>query len=111
MGDNDLEERVLTDVLDYWFNVPEEIVEKRLQIRERVETIRHMQIFIYSLDHDPPHFHVKSKDGKVDARFLLENGNYWDGKIGTKDQKRIEAFFADLKTQIMMKRIWDKRIN
>lgn len=39
-------------------------------IKERVATVRNMKLIIYSNDHNPPHFHVKSKDG-----FTLPNKN------------------------------------
>tara|TARA_B110000908_G_C10256603_1_gene455985 strand:- start:557 stop:901 length:345 start_codon:yes stop_codon:yes gene_type:complete len=77
-------------------------------IKELVERIRNIKVEIYSNDHNPPHFHVKSKDNSINAVFRLDNCEFIKGSIGTKDQKRIEAFFKDDETQILMKNMWNK---
>ncbi len=77
-------------------------------VKELVEKIKNMKIEIYSNDHNPPHFHVKSKDNSINATFRLDNCAYIKGSIGTKDRKRIEAFFEDKHTQLLMKEMWNK---
>ena len=77
-------------------------------IKELVGRIRNMKIEIYSNDHNPPHFHVKSNDGSIDATFKLENCEILNGNIDGKDKKRIEAFFNDSYTQEQMKKMWNK---
>ena len=47
-------------------------LEKGIKKKEQIATIRNMKIVIYS-DHNPPHFHVKSKDNKINAKFKIEN--------------------------------------
>lgn len=42
-------------------------------IKELVGRIRNLKIEIYSNDHNPPHFHVKSPDKSIDATFRLDN--------------------------------------
>lgn len=77
-------------------------------IKELVARVRNMKIEIYSNDHNPPHFHVKSNDKSIDAVFRLDNGEYLRGIIGNKDQKRIEAFFKDVHVKELMRKIWNK---
>lgn len=77
-------------------------------IKELVEQVRNMKIEIYSNDHNPPHFHVKSKDRSIDAVFRLDNCEMIEGVIGSKDKKRIEAFYNDERTKDLMKKMWNK---
>jgi Domain of unknown function (DUF4160) len=105
-----IEEKILTPILEHYFNVASiENLAKGIKTKERIATIRNMQILIYSNDHNPPHFHVKSKDKKIDAKFMIENGVFLSGEIESKDLKRIKAFFNDMKTKIVMEMIWKKR--
>jgi hypothetical protein len=104
-----IEEKILTPILEYYINAPYEDVVKNIIDKERVATVKNMQIIIYSNDHNPPHFHVISKDKSIDAKFTIADCSYMSGEIGTKDVKRIQAFHADMKTQLVMKMIWDKK--
>ncbi len=67
-----------------------------------------MKIEIYSNDHNPPHFHVKSKDGSINAVFRLDNCELIKGTIQSKDRKRIEAFYDDEKVKVLLKNTWNK---
>ncbi len=102
-------EKILIPILEYYINAPFEKVTKNTIIKERVRTIRSMQILIYSNDHNPPHFHVISKDGKINANFSIEDCIKLSGKITSKDEKRIKSFHNDLKTKTIMKNIWEKK--
>ena len=105
-----IEEKILTSILDYYINVTfDNILIKDSRIKERVKTIRNMQIIIYSNDHNPPHFHVKSKDNSINAKFLIKDCTKISGDINSKDIKRIQAFHKDIKTQIVLQKIWNKR--
>ena len=107
----EIEEKILNPILENYFNVASTLnLEKGIKTKERIETIRNIQILIYSNDHNPPHFHVKSKDKKVDAKFKIENCEFISGSIDKKDLKRLKAFFNDMKTKIVMEMIWNKRI-
>lgn len=77
-------------------------------IKELVGQIRNMKIEIYSNDHNPPHFHVKSKDESINAVFRLDNCKMIKGSLGKKDKKRIEAFYEDDITKDLMKKMWNK---
>jgi hypothetical protein len=77
-------------------------------IKKLVGRVRNMKIEIYSNDHNPPHFHIKSNDQSINATFRLDNGELINGNIGGKDKKRIDAFFSDPKTQFLMKTMWNK---
>lgn len=107
-----IEEKILQPILELYFDVASTAnLEKGIKIKERIGTIRNMTIIIYSADHNPPHFHVISKDKEVDAKFKIESCDFISGTIGSKDLKRIKAWYNDIKVQIVMKMIWDKRKN
>lgn len=77
-------------------------------IKELVARIRNLKIEIYSNDHNPPHFHVKTSDNSVDAVFRLDNCQLIKGDLKGKDRKRIEKFFEDENTKDLMKEMWNK---
>ncbi len=77
-------------------------------IKELAGRVRNMKIEIYSNDHNPPHFHVKSNDRSIDATFRLDDCALLNGEIGSKDKKRIEAFFNNQEAQTLMREMWNK---
>lgn len=79
--------------------------------KQRIETIEHLEVIIYPNDHNPPHFHVKSKDLKIDAKFLIETGELYKGEISKKDLKKIRAFYQSSKGKILMEIVWRKYQN
>jgi hypothetical protein len=107
-----IEEKILTPILEYFMSIVD--IDSHIdnsRIKERIETIGRMQIIIYSNDHEPPHFHVKSKDNEIDAKFTIKDCAYLSGTIGIKDIKRIKAFHRDIKTQKVLEMIWNKKYN
>jgi hypothetical protein len=102
------EEQILTPILELYFNAPLELLLQKNSIKERIATIRNMQIIIYPNDHNPPHFHVVSKDKTVNAKFTLNDCKFISGSISNKDLQRVELFYSDVKTQIVMEKIWGK---
>jgi hypothetical protein len=79
--------------------------------KQRIETIDHLEVIIYPNDHNPPHFHVKSKDLKIDAKFLIETGEFYKGEISSKDIKKIKAFYQSSRGKNLMEIIWKKYQN
>jgi hypothetical protein len=111
----DILERILTDILQTYMSYDDAVIEELLiepafARKERVDKIDGLEIFIYSNDHNPPHFHVKTSDKKIDAKFLIETGAYISGEIDSKNLKRIQAFFNSPKTKTVMQIIWNKRL-
>lgn len=49
---------------------------------------------MYANDHTPPHFHVRSKSGHINAKFLIEDCTLLKGEIDPKNQKKIQAYFS-----------------
>ncbi len=105
-----IEEKILLPILDEYYNTEDlsDLIRGFIK-KERVGFVGNIEIWIYSIDHEPPHFHVKTKDNSIDAKFLIKDGTFLSGDIKPKDIKKIDAFFNDMKTQIVMKKIWDKR--
>jgi hypothetical protein len=84
--------------------------EVNLATKERIRTIDNLEVVIYSNDHTPPHFHVKSKDMKIDAKFSIEKCELLSGEISSKNLKKINAFYQSPKGKTVLDLIWKKRI-
>lgn len=111
----DILEKILTDILQIYMSyddsfIEELLIEPNLVEKERVTKINDLEVIIYTNDHSPPHFHVKTKDKSIDAKFLIETGEYMSGEIDSKNRKRIKAYYNSPKTKIVMDMIWNKRI-
>lgn len=110
----DIMEKILKDLLTYYLGLDDISLEKHLKeanlaTKERVATINDLQIIIYSNDHNPPHFHVKSKDLKINAKFAIEKFKLLSGEISSKNLKKIKAFYLSPKGKIVLSTIWNKR--
>ena len=107
-------EKALTFELAYFLSI-EDIDEylklhgKNYREKERVGNKDNLIFHIHSNDHEPPHFHVRTKDGTIDAKFLIEDCSLMDGTISSKDRKKVETFHRDIKAQIIWKIVWRKR--
>lgn len=109
-------EIILKDLLLYFLGLDDESTEKHLKnenisTKERLTSIDDLQVFIFSNDHNPPHFHVKTKNLQVNAKFKIENCELISGKISSKNLKKIKAFYLSSKGQIVLKTIWNKKFN
>lgn len=107
-------ESILAELLKYYLGLNDKSLHYHLNdfnsaTKERVATIEDLQVIIYSDDHDPPHFHVKSKNLKIDAKFKIENCELIRGKIRSKDLKKIRAFHLSRKGKEVLQLIWNKR--
>ncbi len=110
---NEILEKIITDVLRIFLSYDDEFTDYLLDNpnivdKQRIGTIENLEVIIYPNDHIPPHFHVKSKDLKIDAKFLIENGELYKGNIGSKDLKKVKAFYQSSKGKILMELIWKK---
>ena len=111
---NNILEKILEDILLEYMDLDESTIDSLIQQptikqKERIGTIKNLKIIIYSNDHNPPHFHVLSNDYNVNAKFLIENGEFLSGEISAKDLKRIKAFYLSPKTKIIMEKVWNKK--
>ena len=107
-------EKILANTIEPYLLLSESEVDDIIKysdtaIKERLTTINDLQIIIYSNDHDPPHFHVKTKELRIDAKFKIEDCSLLSGEISRRDLKKIEAFYLSPKGKIIMERIWSKK--
>ncbi|MBX2963746.1 MAG: DUF4160 domain-containing protein [Cyclobacteriaceae bacterium] len=107
-------EKIISDLLKYYLGLDDHLLELHLQepniiIKERVATIDDLQVIIYSSDHNPPHFHVKTKNLNIDAKFKIENCELISGEISSKDLKKVKAFYLSPKGKMILDLIWSKR--
>jgi hypothetical protein len=112
----DIIEKILQELLAYYLGLDDNSLEKHLKManlatKERVAIINDLNIWIFSNDHEPPHFHVKSKDLKINAKFKIENCEFIGGEIRSKHLKRIKAFYEGPKGKMVLQAIWNKRLN
>lgn len=77
-------------------------------IKERVTTIRNMRIEVFANDHNPPHFHVKSKDGKIDVVLKISDCSLIREELSSSDYKRIKAFYESSGAKEKLTKIWNK---
>lgn len=108
-------QKILAEVLQTYMHLSDAEIERLLQdpslvIKQRIEKIGDLEVLIYSDDHNPPHFHVKTHDWSIDAKFSIETGEYMSGEIDTKTLKKIKAFYNSPKTQLILTNIWNKRL-
>lgn len=111
----DILQKILEDLLEIYLGYDDETINKLLEtpdliIKQRVQKINNLEVWIYSNDHNPPHFHVKTNDLKIDAKFSIESGELIGGDISTKDRKKIMAFYNSVKGKAVMQMIWDRRV-
>jgi Domain of unknown function (DUF4160) len=65
-------------------------------IKQRIATIRDLEINVYPKDHEPAHFHVRSRQRNMDARFRIETLEFINekrGKIKPKEIRQVQDFF------------------
>lgn len=109
----ELLEKILKDVLNYYLELDDYSLEQHLKYpdlatKERVATIDDLQVKIYPNDHNPPHFHVISKNREIDAKFTIDKCELISGKMSSKNLKKIKAFYISMKGQIVLETIWKK---
>jgi hypothetical protein len=107
-------EKALANEIDYFISMSDADFESYVansRIKQRVKSIGKYEVHIYSRDHNPPHFHVISKDGSLDAKFRIDDGSLLSqyGDLRSGILKRINLWFNDIKTQAILNTIWNKR--
>ncbi|MBQ0736448.1 DUF4160 domain-containing protein [Aquimarina celericrescens] len=106
-------ETILQDLLEYYLVLDDVSLQKHLNdptwaIKERVATIDDLQVKIYPNDHNPPHFHVVSKNKEIDAKFTIEKCDLISGNMSSKNLKKINAFYQGMKGKMVLETIWKK---
>lgn len=106
-------ERVFKDLLTYYLGLDDHSLELHLKhadraTKERVATLDDLQVIIYSNDHTPPHFHVKTKNLSIDAKFKIEDCELISGEISSKNLKKIKAFHMSMKGKMALDIVWKK---
>jgi hypothetical protein len=101
--------QLLEDILDRYINRtavwPDGTV---VFIKELVGSVRQIKIEMYANDHNPPHFHAKSRCGSIDAVFSLVDCSLIKGSIERKDQLRVQQFYEDNKEKLL--KYWEEKV-
>ena len=112
----DIIENILKFLLTEYLTMSDGLIAKHLQYDDYCETkkkvgiIKDLELHIHSNDHNPPHFHVKTNDLKINAKFTIENCDLISGEINAKYLKRVKAMFNSPKGKIVFQKIWDNRL-
>lgn len=77
-----------------------------IEAKELIEKIDNLKIEIYSNEHPPPHFHVVAPS--VNAVFSLDNCTLIDGKISSKNKKKIEYWFHHENAKQSLIEVWNR---
>jgi hypothetical protein len=65
-------------------------------IKRHIASVGSLKIYLCPKDHDPPHFHVESKQRNMNARFRVDTLEYYDmkhGQIRPKEVRQIQEYF------------------
>jgi hypothetical protein len=76
-----------------------------VEAKELVKKIDGIKIEIYSNEHPPPHFHVKSAD--FSASFTLDSCQYIQGHIDKKNRLKIEYWYHKQGARKALIKIWN----
>jgi hypothetical protein len=74
-----------------------------IEIRQLVQRVNGLKIEIYSNEHPPPHFHVKSAE--INASFDIESCTLLEGTIDGRDIKKVEFWHKHSKSLLI--EIWN----
>jgi hypothetical protein len=66
-----------------------------IEIKQLVAKVNGLRIEIYSNEHPPPHFHVKSPN--VNASFDIESCSLLEGSVDGRDKKKIQFWHRHAK--------------
>lgn len=70
-----------------------------IEIKQLVARVNGLKIEIFSNEHPPPHFHVKSPN--VNACFDIESCNILEGEVTNRDKKKIQFWHNHAKLLII----------
>jgi hypothetical protein len=98
------EEQLLNPILIHYLNQPiDAILSGEMEV---VRNRRKSELSIVLVENAAPYFQVFLEKENIKAKFLLENCLLVEGNISPDDHKRIKAFYADPKSQIVLKKVW-----
>jgi hypothetical protein len=93
-------EAILHNPCSVWEEDGEEFL---IEIKHLVARVNGLKIEVYSNEHPPPHFHVKSPN--VNASFEIENCAFLEGQVDSRDKKKIE--FWHRRTKPLLIEAWN----
>ena len=84
-----------------WSEDGEEFI---IEYKQLVDRVYGLKIIIFSDEHPPPHFHVKSPN--VNASFIIENCEMLEGEISNRDYAKIKYWHRHFKPTLIQ--IWNE---
>jgi len=77
-------------------------------LKEQLGQDCELKFEMYTNEHNPPHFHVKSKNGEINASFLLSDCSLLHGEINPSQYKRIKFFYVENKS--LLEEYWNNKV-
>jgi Domain of unknown function (DUF4160) len=90
-------EAILHEPCSVWENEDGSL--QLLEIRQLVARLNGLKIEIYSDEHAPPHFHVKSPN--VNASLSIESCHLIAGEIGAQEYKKVKLWHSHSKNLLI----------
>jgi hypothetical protein len=98
------EEKLLNPILSHYLNQSIDAILSGEM--EAVRNRRKSELSIFLVESAAPYFQVILEKENIKAKFLIENCLLVEGDISPEDHKRIKAFYADPKSQVILKKVW-----
>lgn len=98
------EEQLLNPILIHYLNQPIDAILSGEM--EAVRNKRKSELSIVLIENAAPYFQIFIEKENIKAKFLIENCLLVEGDISPDDHKRIKAFYADPKSQVILKKVW-----
>ena len=70
-----------------------------IEIKQLVARVYGLKIEVYSNEHPPPHFHVKSPN--INASFDIESCSLLQGDLDSRDRKKIQFWHKHAKSLLI----------
>jgi hypothetical protein len=99
------EEQLLYPILIHYLNQPIDAILSGEMLKATKITRTASLKFILQKK-KTPEFIISIEKEAIKAHFLIEDCNLVKGDISPDDHKRIKAFYADPKSQVILKKVW-----
>ncbi len=102
------EEQLLNPILIHYLNQPIDAILSG-EIQNAIKITRTASLTFILQKKKTPEFTISIDKEGLKGSFLVEDCTLVKGNISPEDHKRIKAFYADPKSQVILKKVWLSR--
>ncbi len=99
------EEQLLNPILIHYLNQPIDAILSG-EIQNAIKITRTASLTFILQKKKTPEFTISIDKEGLKGSFLVEDCTLVKGNISPEDHKRIKAFYADPKSQVILKKVW-----